>query len=428
MELTHSSQNRFLSFAFVVLTIISFIDFAPFQTTSLEALDPTTVRTVSLNHILLFLLILLVFFMIGVRRHGVKILVLPPLFICLFLFWALLSVTWSLAPGISAYKLTKTVIVVLAIFSSQKALGSERTIALIWMVMAIILIANLVSVFVIPEARHLPGDGADALEGNWRGIFSHKNIAGAFTTLSSFFFLEFALNRRRFLDWGLFFGSLIFLAGTQCKSAEILIGPVIFLGLVYRFTRQNEFARNIFRLSFFLLAAVSIAAVVYNFDSIHDAIYDVNTFTGRGLIWQIVIDYSSRNPFLGAGFGAFWQIGPQTPVLRYSTDVFIINLPHSHNGYLEMLVTTGTIGLSLTVISLVILPILRLLRSAPEYAGLLFMIVFFSVLLNLTEPLFFQSNKGAWFINLIAISLIYNSQTFKRRENNRHRARLDTVN
>jgi exopolysaccharide production protein ExoQ len=42
-----------------------------------------------------------------------------------------------------------------------------------------VLVINIVSVKVVANAVHLPGEADPQLVGNWRGVYVHKNIAGA---------------------------------------------------------------------------------------------------------------------------------------------------------------------------------------------------------------------------------------------------------
>jgi O-antigen ligase len=72
------------------------------------------------------------------------------------------------------------------------------------------------------------------------------------------------------------------------------------------------------------------------------------TFTGRTDIWTFAIQEIAKRPWLGAGYSSFWAIDPAVqPSLKsdmwFGVDV-IIN--ETHNGYLELLLTGGVIGLA----------------------------------------------------------------------------------
>src|SRR3546814_1128017 len=64
---------------------------------------------------------------------------------------------------------------------------------------------------------------------------------------------------------------------------------------------------------------------------------DPTSFTGRVSIWQVVFDYLADHPYLGAGFGGFWQVGVNSPAHDYLNQHFQMLTAHSHDGYLEIL-------------------------------------------------------------------------------------------
>jgi O-antigen ligase len=66
------------------------------------------------------------------------------------------------------------------------------------------------------------------------------------------------------------------------------------------------------------------------------------TLTGRTEIWARLLPVAMQKPLLGGGFGGFW-----TPRTR---DVFRIS--GSHNGYLDVLIGLGFVGLALVSIFL----------------------------------------------------------------------------
>jgi O-antigen ligase len=61
------------------------------------------------------------------------------------------------------------------------------------------------------------------------------------------------------------------------------------------------------------------------------------TLTGRTEIWRAVVPAVQSQPFLGSGFGSFW-----TDARRKQYDI-----PTAHNGYLDILLEFGGVGLVL---------------------------------------------------------------------------------
>jgi exopolysaccharide production protein ExoQ len=61
------------------------------------------------------------------------------------------------------------------------------------------------------------------------------------------------------------------------------------------------------------------------------------TLTGRSDIWAILVPYAMQKSLLGYGFGGFW-----TDAMRS-----IVASPHAHNGYLDLILNIGVLGLLL---------------------------------------------------------------------------------
>lgn len=96
------------------------------------------------------------------------------------------------------------------------------------------------------------------------------------------------------------------------------------------------------------------------------------TFTARTDIWSFVIDEIKKRPLFGAGYSSFWSIDPAVQPSLKSDQWFgvyaIIN--EAHDGYLDMLATTGVFGLAgaLTVLFRAIILAARAVNQTPNAA------------------------------------------------------------
>ena len=104
-------------------------------------------------------------------------------------------------------------------------------------------------------------------------------------------------------------------------------------------------------------------------------------FTGRTEIWKVLRGMDT-NPIVGTGFETFW-VGPR---LEYMNSIFP-GINESHNGYLEIYLNLGGIGLGLIVLVLGqgYLSAVRGLRRDPLLAGLLVAYIVTAVSYNVTE-------------------------------------------
>ena len=127
------------------------------------------------------------------------------------------------------------------------------------------------------------------------------------------------------------------------------------------------------------------------------------TLTGRTDIWQAVLDSIMRRPLLGYGYGAFWN-GLQGE----SANVILAcgwAVPHAHNGFLEVWLQLGLVGLSLLIATLVLA--IRdfsvcFTPSRPRvvdwYVGLLLIVILYSFV----EPLLLSERSVGWVLYVTA--------------------------
>jgi O-antigen ligase len=101
------------------------------------------------------------------------------------------------------------------------------------------------------------------------------------------------------------------------------------------------------------------------------------TLTGRTQVWQALVPMAMGQPVLGYGFGSFWTIARQ--------ELYEINF--AHNGYLDILLTLGIVGLAFYTFWL--LSCVRKLHGALaqdyDWACLAICFLFMAVVYNATE-------------------------------------------
>ena len=97
---------------------------------------------------------------------------------------------------------------------------------------------------------------------------------------------------------------------------------------------------------------------------------DVGTLTGRTELWSELLTYVGARPILGYGFEGFW--GPMHTANVSLSLGWVV--PHAHNGYIEMLLDLGVVGLLLFVVTLLsgVLHAQRQLRVSPGDTEALF--------------------------------------------------------
>ncbi len=105
------------------------------------------------------------------------------------------------------------------------------------------------------------------------------------------------------------------------------------------------------------LIAACVAGILYSFVSVSvigetagvaamGREDDINTLTGRLPLWAEAWKAAMHRPWFGHGYGAYWN---SKHVLLYS-DMFMWQIPHAHNTYIDQVLAVGGIGLAFYVL------------------------------------------------------------------------------
>jgi exopolysaccharide production protein ExoQ len=329
--------------------------------------------------------------------------------------WCLFSAIYAIQPGISIRRAIGMYIILLAVGWCIQNLGAAKTIRAVYIFLAGVIAASYVSVLLssIPLfsfAVHPPDEIDTSLIGAWRGVIPHKNVAGAVMIHASLFFFHHAINRRKPLDFLLFALAAGFLVFTKSKTSIGWFLIVLLAGLGYR-------AIMLYGLRPFFNVAMAfvgfwIAVLAWaQWDAVTAFFSNPENLSGRVGIWESVMPFIETHPILGSGYGSYWTIGYASPIFETAMTEFITQIGHSHSGYIEVLLTTGLVGLVLAIIALMVVPYYRFanpLNSDLKLSAMLFSIWLFGMLQNFTESQFFSPDKQSWVFVVIAITIIHN--------------------
>jgi exopolysaccharide production protein ExoQ len=223
-------------------------------------------------------------------------------------------------------------------------------------------IISLVSLFV---SLGLPSMGRSASSGAWQGIFLYKNHFAIFMNLAASLFLLNYLNhykcryKYRWFGWIGFMICTIMIFLSLSKSNYVIFLISIFLLPLRIFVKQEYKLQVILIGKTFLFAGLALFLVFNNLESIVvDTLGKNLEFNGRTPIWELCIELGLKRPWLGYGIAGFW--GSRESLLVQATtwagSTFAIDEIYqfnSHNGYLEVFLQLGLVGLSLYLLSLI---------------------------------------------------------------------------
>ncbi|MEQ9553860.1 MAG: O-antigen ligase [Coleofasciculus sp. G3-WIS-01] len=222
----------------------------------------------------------------------------------------------------------------------------------------------------------------------------HKNYAGPTMAVSAIILYLFSVDSPKKYNFILIIlATLAFSFVQQAGSGMgralvvILIALLGFLRFIKRLPPKTAFAC----MGVFLAIAVCLIILISeNAEYIIVEKLDKDmTISGRTYIWAHVIDSINKHPLFGYGYGGFWQEwrGPDDPSFNVRTPNGFKAM-HAHNGFLDLGLDFGWIGLTLFSLSLLVniyYGVLHLIRTKDSTAGLPLVIFTWLIITNYTE-------------------------------------------
>jgi O-antigen ligase len=346
----------------------------------------------------------------ALQRYGLGMLRAVPLSMGLLLAWCVASALWAPQASVVLRRAGLEVVIVVSLMLSVETLGPARAFAIWRWLLAAVLLVNFLSIPLVASARHGAGEIDPALVGNWRGLYGHKNIAGAVCAITAILFLFTRTGRSNWIGIGIALAACVFLAMSHSKSSAGFLAIALVAGMLYRLCWRDGLSRAILTASVAALACAGIVFVLIDADVIARLLEDPDEFTGRAEIWAAELRYIADHPLLGAGFGTFTNSGGQSPLHNYVSGSWVDAVSHGHNGYLQVLVTIGGIGFALVMLAAVFVPFARLWRldrtDADGFKPMLMALVVFAVLHNFMESDFLEGDAPIWAALLLAIAAL----------------------
>jgi exopolysaccharide production protein ExoQ len=257
------------------------------------------------------------------------------------------------------------------------------------------------------------GVGVDDYQGIWLGAFGQKNELGGMMAVGFLVYLILFLSEKKWRVLWLCLGvlSLFLVIEADSMTSLVVCCAVPYLLWVSKktLTRKCHFAvRLIYFAAPVLLLVMTLVA---EFDRILDLMGRSTDLTGRTVLWVLASEAVSDKPYLGHGYEAFWRGYEGT-----AGDIWVklgSFFYYSHNGFLEILLGLGLLGLVCMLVALCFYArsALRVLRSERAIASLWpWGLLLYLPLSNLLEGNLMRSNNLPWLLYTItALSLCTNS-------------------
>jgi len=259
-------------------------------------------------------------------------------------------------------------------------------------------------------AIFFPRYGIDATlhHGDWQGVFAQKNGLGRAMALSAVVFFFARPRAGRWMSWLGVISSLILLYLSKSVTAALVMLLVIGMLLVFRLFRTRfTFALPIFTLGTLVLSLVLLTGVLASPEFLRFINRDPG-LTGRTSLWNAVGSAIAQRPWFGWGFESFWlgmqgASGTLVQQLHWAP-------PNSHNGFLDLVLEVGIIGLCLFVVGYVFLcgRALVFLKRYPGHIPVwLCTYLFFMLAYNSSERTILEQNSIFWVLYISTAASLY---------------------
>ncbi|NEP25528.1 MAG: O-antigen ligase family protein [Moorea sp. SIO3I6] len=360
----------------------------------------------SLSRLLFVLIYLVTFFLLTLRWKKVLYVLSKDRWLNLLVGIAVVSIFWSSEPTTTINRAVALIGTTLfGVYLASRYTIKEQLEMLGW-AFGVAVLLSFMFIVALPKYGIMGGVHA----GTWRGIYVHKNVLGKVMVPSAVVFLLLAIRGKKnnLLFWGGFGFSVILLLFTTSKTA--LVSLIIMLLSLYLY-RMLRWRYDLLIPTIFAMTTFGGSVLIWlldNADALLGAIGKDATLTGRTELWPFVLDMINKQPWLGYGYGSFWNgfNGESAYVWR----AVLWPAPNAHNGLLDLWLALGILGVSIYLIGfsfslLRAIAWLRVSKTSENLWPLLFLT--YTVLANITETSVMIQNNIFWVLyTSVALSVL----------------------
>jgi exopolysaccharide production protein ExoQ len=301
--------------------------------------------------------------------------------------WCFASIGWSLDAGLSWRRCVALIGTIAVGLYLGLRYNFDAMMRLLLSLGGIILTFSLILAVISPSL------GLDP-EGRLRGVSVHKNALASFAALILLVCLSQLTVRRYAIALPL--GGVALLCLFLAHSASVipvLAVAVCVLLIAWAMRWCDHGLRALLPL---VICGFSGAAfwALSNIDKFAESVGRDPDISGRTIVWDFIVPMIFANPYFGYGFGAFW-FGKNSPGETFWANTNL-GAPHAHNGFLQLALDGGAIGLGLFILAL-LFTVLKLIWLLPntKQSMIPWALAFaaFDVMANMSETWLWQGNE-----------------------------------
>ncbi|GMU95619.1 O-antigen ligase family protein [Ignavibacterium album] len=302
-------------------------------------------------------------------------------YILLFLLWCGITIIFAIDPFVSFKRYFQYILTSLVFISFYLNIKDEQSlIKILKYLFSLYVILTLIVCLIIPEAK-------DPSFNSWRGFHATKNNLGQYAGISIIFFSYLHLINKTKLEkiYNLFFLVLSFLLLIGSFSMTNIVLITLFIAFFIVINSKKIFEPLRLSQKFFFLMVVFFVLMFLSIILVNPELFSLffeitgkdPTLTGRTEIWALVLSQSINDLITGVGFQSFWIPEKLSKII-----LFQYWMPNqSHNGYVDMILEIGIVGLLLFIF--LVYSIFKGMNF--RSSGLWISIIIFVLLLNFSE-------------------------------------------
>ncbi|HLH03511.1 MAG TPA: O-antigen ligase family protein [Bryobacteraceae bacterium] len=331
--------------------------------------------------------------------------------IVLFFLYCALSLLWSDFPDVGFKRLTKAIgdlVMILIVLSEPEPLAAIERLIARTAYLLIPLSVLLIKYFPDLGVQYSPWGGKP----DYRGVTANKNSLGCiclclglglvWRLIAAYRNRDLEGRKRHMAALCLTLGMILYLF--RIANSMTSLNTFVMASLLLLAANLRRAIRRPVIVHVLVLAMLAVSASVVFLGASPDVLRAMGrnpTLTDRTEVWGVLLTLV-QNPLLGTGFETFW-LGPR---LAKMWDLYWWRPNEAHNGYLEIYINLGWVGIALLAIVILVgyQTVFRAWRRNPAIASLFLAYFFVGLVFNFTEAAFFRMQAPAWMFFLLAIT------------------------
>lgn len=395
-------QSKIGKYGFLVLLFFTICGTdIPFQ----KAEVSTESTSSAFNQILYSALFLASIVSLILRKNDFFTIIKSEKFLSLFIVFAFTSMLWSDYSFTTFKRIFQILVIFLACISYLIHVDSaEDIIKPFKYILYPYLIITFLAILAIPQAR-----GADSM---WRGLTGFKNELGQIGVMSIIlcyiFYLKETSPRKKTFAAVMIVLSIVITFGSRSSTA--IIGMVFLFGLATILSLDKIFlplriGRTVSAITITLFSLLIVAVMIWapDFSAVVPELFGKDSsFSGRSDLWEYLLGERQINRTLGSGYEAFWV--PESNRILAVYGVFTWIPLQAHNGYIDIFLSTGYIGLGITIL-IFLGYFMNYIKIQKPHPWLLFIVI--TIIINFQESTILRTGQKPNFFLIFSYLLLF---------------------